>query len=97
MSNMMQKFVEQELENQIKQNYPHMQYPPGLYARVVSVKKKGELYEATLKILDKNKQPDIRFPEVPKVKTDIPVRKNEIVAIVLMYGECKPYIIGRCF
>ena len=55
------------------------------------------LYEATLKILDKNKQPDIRFPEVPKVKTDIPVLKNEIVAIVLMYGECKPYIIGRCF
>ena len=51
----------------------------------------------TLKILDKNKQPDIRFPEVPKVKTDIPVLKNEIVAIVLMYGECKPYIIGRCF
>ena len=50
-----------------------------------------------IKILDKNKQPDIRFPEVPKVKTDIPVRKNEIVAIVLMYGECKPYIIGRCF
>lgn len=59
-----------------------------------------ELYQAvqpTLKILDKNKQPDIRFPEVPKVKTDIPVLKNEIVAIVLMYGECKPYIIGRCF
>lgn len=63
----------------------------------VSVRQNGELYEATLKILDKNKQPDIRFPEVPKVKTDIPVLKNEIVAIVLMYGECKPYIIGRCF
>ena len=76
---------------------PHMQYPPGLYAKVVSVRQNGELYEATLKILDKNKQPDIRFPEVPKVKTDIPVLKNEIVAIVLMYGECKPYIIGRCF
>lgn len=66
-------------------------------AKVVSVRQNGELYEATLKILDKNKQPDIRFPEVPKVKTDIPVLKNEIVAIVLMYGECKPYIIGRCF
>jgi len=97
MSNMMQKFVEQELENQIKQNYPHMQYPPGLYARVVSVKKKGELYEATLKMLDKNKQPDSRFPEVPGVKTDIIILKNDIVAVVLMYGECSPYIIGRCF
>ena len=91
MSDMMKIFVEQELQNQIKENYPHMQYPPGLYAKVVAVKQDGELYEATLKILDKNKQPDSSFPEVPKVKTDIPV------LIVLMYGECKPYIIGRCF
>ena len=45
------------------------------------MRQNGELYEATLKILDKNKQPDIRFPEVPKVKTDIPVLKNEIVAL----------------
>ena len=36
-------------------------------------------------------------PEVPKVATDIPVLKDETVAVVLMYGECKPYIIGRCF
>ena len=94
MSDMMKMFVEQELQNQIKENYPHMQYPPGLYAKVVSVRQNGELYEATLKILDKNKQPDIRFPEVPKVKTDIPVLKNEIVAIVLMYGECSLYQTG---
>ena len=65
---------------------------------MVAVKRKGEeLYEATLKILDKNRQPDSRFPEVPKVATDIPVLKDETVAVVLMYGECKPYIIGRCF
>ncbi len=98
MSDMMKKFVEQELQTQIKENYPHMQYPPGLYARVVAVRKSGELYETTLKILDKNRQPDSRFPEVPKVKTDIALLKNEVVAIVLLYGECdKPYIIGRCF
>lgn len=53
MSDMMKMFVEQELQNQIKENYPHMQYPPGLYAKVVSVRQNGELYEATLKILDK--------------------------------------------
>ncbi|TGY91075.1 hypothetical protein E5329_23015 [Petralouisia muris] len=98
MSDMMKVFVGQELGHQIKENYPHMQYPPCLYAKVVGVKKKGEeLYEATIKILGKNRQPDSRFPEVPNVATDIPVRKNEVVAIVLMYGECKPYIIGRCF
>ncbi len=97
MSDMMKKFVEQELQAQIKENYPHLQYPSGLYAKVVDVKQSSNLYEVTLKILDKNNQPDSRFPEVPKVKTDIPVLKDEIVAIVLMYGECRPYIIGRCF
>lgn len=97
MSDMMKKFVEQELQAQIKENYPHLQYPPGLYAKVVSVRQTGELYEVTLKILDKNNLPDSRFPEVPKVKTDIPVSNNDIVAVVLMYGECRPYIIGRCF
>lgn len=98
MSDMMKMFVGQELDDQIKKNYPHMQHPSCLYAKVVAVKKKGEkLYEATLRILDKNKQPDSRFPEIPKVATDIPVLKNETVAVVLLYGECKPYIIGRCF
>lgn len=97
MSDMMKMFVGQELSSQIKEKYPHMQYPPGLYARVVAVKPKGELYEATIKILDKNRTPDSRFPEVPKVMTDIPVLKDETVAVVLMYGECRPYIIGRCF
>lgn len=98
MSDMLKKFVEEELGEQIKQKYPHMQYPPGLYARVVTVKEKsGGLYVTTIKILDKNKQPDSRFPEVPGVLTDISVEEGEIVAIVLMYGECSPYIIGRCF
>lgn len=97
MSDMMKMFVGQELGSQIKESYPHMQYPSGLYARVVTVKARGELYEATIKILDKNGNPDSRFPEVPKVVTDIPVLKGEDVAVILMYGECRPYIIGRCF
>lgn len=97
MSDMMKNFVEQELENQIRQNYPHMQYPPCLYAKVVAVKEKTKQYEATLKILDKNRQPDSRFPEVPKVITEIPVLKGDIVVVVLLYGECSPYILGRYF
>ena len=97
MSDMMKQFVAQELSQQIKDNYPHMQYPPLLCAKVVNVRQKEGQYEATLKILDKNRNVDSRFPEVPKVVTDIPILKGEMVAIVLMYGECMPYIIGRCF
>lgn len=97
MSDMMKQFVVQELSQQIKENYPHMQYPPFLYARVVSVKKVSGKYEAILKILDKNKQVDNRFPEIPKVVTDIEVHKSDVVVVALLYGELNPYIIGRCF
>ena len=93
---MLQVFVRQELDNQIKRNYPHMQYPPCIYARVVSVKESFGKYVCTLKILDKNKRPDNRFPEIPMVSTHITVNKDDIVVVLLLYGECNPYIIGRC-
>ncbi len=95
MSDMMKQFVAQELEQQIKENYPHLQYPPFMYAEAVQVQ--GELTkEVTLKILDKNRQPDSRFPEVPKVKTDIYIQKGDVVVIALLYGELDPFILRRC-
>lgn len=97
MSDMLKKFVGQELDSRIMEAYPHMQFPPCLYGRVVTVQRKGELYEAALRILDKNRQPDSRFPEIPKVVTDMPVHTGDLVTVVLLYGECRPYIIGRCF
>lgn len=53
MSDMMKNFVKQELDDQIKTNYPHMRYPPCIYARVVKASKKEDVYTVTLKILDK--------------------------------------------
>lgn len=97
MSDMMKQFVAQALSQQIKDNYPHMQYPPLLYAKVVNVRQKEGQYEATLKILDKNKQVDSRFPEVPRVITDMVLNTDDVVVIALLYGEMDPYIIGRCF
>lgn len=97
MSDMMKQFVAQGLSQQIKANYPHMQYPPFIYAKAVNVRSVDENYEATLKILDKNRQADSRFPEVPKVVTDIAVSKGDVVVVALLYGELNPYIVGRCF
>lgn len=97
MSDMMKQFVAQALSQQIKDNYPHMQYPSFLCAKVVNARQKDGQYEATLKILDKNKQVDSRFPEVPRVTTDMVVTKDDVVVIALLYGEMNPYIIGRCF
>lgn len=97
MADMMKRFVGQELGEQIKKNYPHLQYPPLLYAKVVQVQGDLPPREATLKILDKNKGPDSRFPEIPKVKTDIYIEKGDVVVIALLYGELEPYVLGRCF
>ena len=96
MSDMLETFVRKEITNEIKTNYPHIQYPAGMYARIVQAKQDGEKYMYTLKILDKNKQTDTRFPEVPMVSTKVPVESGDIVVVMLLYGECDPYIVGRC-
>ena len=95
MADMLKVFVAQEIENQIKENYSHLQYPACVYAKVVKVKEISEKYICTLKILDKNKSPDSSFPEVPFVSTDINLSKGDIAVVVLLYGECNPFIIGR--
>lgn len=95
MSDMMKMFVVQELAEQIRANYPHMQYPSIIYAKVMNVKTAAGRYEVVLKILDKNRQPDNCFPEIPRVYTDMECHKNDIVVIGLLYGELMPYIIGR--
>ena len=97
MSDMMKQFVTQELAEQIRNNYPHMQYPSILYAKVMNVKESAGQYEAVLKILDKNRQPDSRIPEIPRVATDMNIHRNDVVVVALLYGELIPYIIGRGF
>ncbi len=97
MSDMMKQFVTQELAEQIRKNYSHMQYPPILYAKIMHVKEATGRHEVVLKILDKNRQPDSRFPEIPGVVTDIELHKSDVVVVALLYGELSPYIIGRGF
>lgn len=92
---MMKNFVIQELENQIRTTYPHLQYPSCMLARVIHIKGTSEKYQCTLKILDNNRQPDNRFPEVPGINTDLQLLKNDVVVVLLLYGQCDLYIIGR--
>ena len=41
MSDMLETFVRKEIENEIKTNYPHIQHPAGMYAKIVQVKTKN--------------------------------------------------------
>ncbi len=96
MANMMQEFVKQELDSQIKNNYPHLRYPHCIYAKVVNVMADSDVYICTLKLLDKNKQVDTRFPEIPMIRTKIAVKKGDVIIVTFLYGECNPYVLGRC-
>ncbi len=95
MSDMMAKFVRETLDETLKQAYPHMRYPPCMCAEVVARKAQGGKNRCTLRILDKNMLRDNQFPEVPNVLTDIEVEPGDRVVVLMMYGECNPYIVGR--
>lgn len=56
MSDMLETFVRKGIENEIKTNYPHIQHPAGMYAKIVQVKTDNEKYVYTLKILDNKRR-----------------------------------------
>lgn len=96
MSNMMEKFVTETLKQELKSKYPHIQHPPCVCAKVVRVTDKDGIYDCTLNILDKNMDRDTQFPEIPGVYTELSVKKGDKVVVLMLYGECNPYIVGRC-
>lgn len=96
MSDMLETFVRKEIENEIKTNYPHIQHPAGMYAKIVQVKTDNEKYVYTLKILDKTLNVDNDFPEIPNVRSSIQVQKDDIVVVLLLYGGSDVFILGRC-
>lgn len=91
MAELLEGFVKKEIEKQVQNSYTHLRYPASMYAEI----KKAKNNTYTIKILDKNKNPDYAFPEIPFVKSDLIFEKGDIVVIILLYGECTPYIIGR--
>lgn len=96
MSDMLAGFVKKELNNQIKTDYPHIQYPSGMYAKVVQVTEKDAIFTCTLKMLDKAMNADESFPEIPQVKTKLEVTIGDIVIVLLLYGGSGVHVIGRC-
>ena len=96
MSDMLETFVRKGITNEIKTNYPHIQYPAGMYARIVQAKQDGEKYMYTLKILDKTLNVDNDFPEIPNVRSSIQIQKDDIVVVLLLYGGSDVFILGRC-
>lgn len=95
MSDMLKTFVAKELKEQIENEYSHIKYPAGMYAKVLQVKKENGISECVLKILDKNLNEDNVFSELPGIKTELELKKGEIVVILLLYGGSQVYVLGR--
>lgn len=55
----------------------------------------GKWYEYNLKILTKDGQVDANYPEIPSVKSKHQIPDGGIAAVVMLYGELRPYIIGE--
>jgi len=55
----------------------------------------GKWYEYNLKILTKDGAPDDNFPEVPGVKSKIQIEQGGKAAVVMLYGELRPFIVGE--
>lgn len=55
----------------------------------------GKWYEYSLKILTKTGDTDTRYPEIPGVKSRVPLKQGDVAAIMLLYGELRPCIVGE--
>lgn len=95
MSDMLRDFVSQTLDRQLREKYPHMQHPAGMYARVVQAREDHGTYICTVRLLDEAGNDDMAFPEIPGVKTDIALEKGDLAVVVLLYGGSSMFVIGR--
>lgn len=96
MAGMLQDIVKSELENLIVERYHHLKSPLAVLARVTNSEGDGNgNYTVSLKILDKNKNDNNDYPEIPFVKTNMKFTEADIAVVILLYGEADPYVLGR--
>lgn len=98
MSDRIKNLIHKEISNQMKTKYTHLEIPSGMYALVTEAKEITgiNLYDVTLRILDKNRNRDERFADIPFVRTDVKLASGDIVIVIMMYGKPMPYVVGRC-
>ena len=95
MAGLLEDFTKTTIEQEIKTNYPHIEHPAGVYAKVVFSAEDNGKYICVIRILDRSMNIDKSFPEIPGVKTDIKVKAGDRVVVLMLYGGNDFYILGR--
>lgn len=92
---MVEEMVKNVLEKQLDSKYPHLLLPMAMCAKIVTAAPMGDKYKYSIKIVDKNGDTDDQFPEIPGVYSKLSFEVDQMVAILLLYGELNPYIVGE--
>jgi hypothetical protein len=95
LADMLKNFVEVNVDQILREKYPHIQHPAAVYAHVVRVSEADGTCTCTVQILDSGMNRNTDFPEIPGVKTKISLRAGDTVVALLVYGGCNVFILGR--
>lgn len=63
--------------------------------KVFDAKIDGSWYEYSLKMLTRDGEIDEEFPEIPGVRSKVQIGVGGTAAVVLLYGELRPCIVGE--
>lgn len=95
MADFLNEFVKTVMDDNIRENYPHVRQPALLVAEVKETMTLEDQPFVTLQILTEKGEADEAFPLLPYVRTEASLQAGDIVVIGLLYGGCTPYILGR--
>lgn len=88
---MVGEVIKKYIKEYICEKFPHCALPQAVFAKVT----KGGKEKVTLRILDKTKQVDTRYEELPDIETEFPYQTGDEVIISFLHGELENPIILR--
>jgi hypothetical protein len=92
---MLEAMMSAAIDKKIKTEYPHLELPAAVYAKVTKVQQLSEGYEYNLKILDEIKEVNESFPEIPGVMSEIALEAGDIAVVLLLYGKLNVFVVGK--
>jgi len=92
---MLSEMIRSVIGKTMQTDYPHILIPLAVKARVTKVWGGAAIYQYNLQILNPTGADDEQYPEIPGVKSDVALERGETAAVLLMYGQLDPYIVGK--
>lgn len=94
MSGILEETIKKVMADTFNSEYTHLNHPGMVLCQVIRMDADRI---ATIKILDKSgNNEDPNYPEIPGIHISLPdVSAGDIVVAGMLYGDCRPYVLGR--